>query len=161
MESSPSSSSSSEYRISPTVSKEKWAVHARAKLMKGYVLIVARERRTASFFKEGRGFEPCPFKIAKALIEMGMIEEAGPHFLGTKYMLSSAMPAPPVVVNDDDDDVDTEERPEKASGSMEVLLDDLEDDSSDDDSDDDAESGEEGAEETTDDEDEDEDEDDF
>ena len=99
-----SSSGSSEYRISPTVSKEKWAVHAQKKLQKGYVLIIAHGRRTASFFKEGRGFEPCPFKIAKALAEMGMVEDAGPHFLGTKYILSEMSPAPPVVVEVNDDD---------------------------------------------------------
>lgn len=122
-----SSSSSSEFRSSPTVSKDKWAMHARTKLLKGYVLIIAHGRRTASFFKEGRGFEPCPFKIAKALVEMGLVEEAGPHFLGTKYVLSSAAPEPPRLADADDDDEGDDEGPrEQASSGMEGLLDDLE-----------------------------------
>lgn len=161
MESSSGSSGSPEFRISPTVSKEKWAIHARAKLLKGYVLIVARERKTASFFKEGRGFEPCPYKVAKALIELGMIEEAGNHFLGIKYVLSTGVPVPPVLVVDDDDEPLIAPPREKESGSMEGMLDDLEEETTDDDDaeGDDAESKD-GAEEEED-EDEDEAEDEF
>ena len=133
MESSSGSSGSPEFRISPTVSKEKWAIHARAKLLKGYILIVARERKTASFFKEGRGFEPCPYKVAKALIELGMIEEAGNHFLGIKYVLSTGVPVPPVLVVDDDDEPLIAPPREKESGSMEGMLDDLEEETTDDD----------------------------
>jgi hypothetical protein len=148
MESSSGSSGSSEFRISPTVSKEKWAIHARAKLLKGYVLIVARERKTASFFKEGRGFEPCPYKVAKALIELGMIEEAGNHFLGIKYVLSTGAPVPPVLVVDDDDEPEIAPPREKETSSMEGMLDDLEEETSDDDGDsDDAETTEGGEEE--------------
>lgn len=128
-----SSSSSSEFRSSPTVSKEKWAMHARAKLLKGYVLIIADGRRTASFFKEGRGFEPCPFKIAKALVEMGLVEEAGTHFLGTRFVLSSAAPVPPPVVEPDEDDETDDAAPrEQAATGMEGLLDDLEAEQTDD-----------------------------
>lgn len=128
-----SSSSSSEFRSSPTVSKEKWAMHARAKLLKGYILIIADGRRTASFFKEGRGFEPCPFKIAKALVEMGLVEEAGTHFLGTRFVLSSAAPSPPPVVEaDEDDEVDDAAPREQAAPGMEGLLDDLEAEQTDD-----------------------------
>ena len=161
MESSSSSSSSSEFRSSPTVSKEKWAMHARAKLLRGYVLIIADGRRTASFFKEGRGFEPCPFKIAKALVEMGLVEEAGTHFLGTRYLLSSAAPAPPPVVDvDEDDDTDDAAPRESSSTGMEVLLDDLEADQADDDEDEDpADDSEPGGDEDEEEADEDEDED--
>jgi len=145
-----SSSSSSDFRSSPTVSKEKWANHARAKLLKGYVLIIADGRRTASFHKEGRGFEPCPFKIAKALVEMGLVEEAGTHFLGTKYQLSSEAPVPaPVVDVDDDDEVEDDEAREPRSAGMEVLLDDLEagqEDEEEEEADDDVESGSDGEE---------------
>ncbi len=158
MESSSGSSGSPEFRISPTVSKEKWAIHARGKLLKGYILIVARDRKTASFFKEGRGFEPCPYKVAKALIELGMIEEAGTHFLGVKYVLSTGAPTPVIVV-DDEDEADIAPPREKEAGSMEGMLDDLEEESSDDDGD--AEEGETSGEgKEGDEEDEDEDEDD-
>jgi hypothetical protein len=102
-------------------------MHARAKLLKGYVLIIADGRRTASFFKEGRGFEPCPFKIAKALVEMGLVEEAGTHFLGTRFVLSSAAPVPPPVVEPDEEDETDDAAPrEQAAPGMEGLLDDLE-----------------------------------
>ena len=158
-----SSSSSSEFRSSPTVSKEKWANHARAKLLKGYVLIIADGRRTASFHKEGRGFEPCPFKIAKALVEMGLVEEAGTHFLGTKYQLSSEAPVPaPVMDVDDDDEGEDDEPREQRSAGMEGLLDDLEAGQEDEEEEESEENGEPGADdEEEEDGDEEEDEDDY
>lgn len=130
-----SSSSSSEIRSSPTVSKEKWAMHARAKLLRGYVLIIANGRRTASFYKEGRGFEPCPFKIAQALVEMGLVEEAGTHFLGTRYLLSAEAPTPPPVVEvaDDEEEEEEDSSTRESSTGMDVLLDDLEEEQSDED----------------------------
>ncbi len=76
-------------RVGPTVSKEKWVNHAKAKMAKGYVLIVGNQRRTANFYMRTKGFEMCPFNIAKLLIKEGIVVESGQHHLGTVYQLAS------------------------------------------------------------------------
>jgi len=95
----------------PTVSKEKWAAHARLKLSCGYVLIVGQERRNANFFKPSKGYEMCPYKIARRLIDEGIVKPAErPHHLGRVYVLSTDTvppPPPPSIPDDDDDDDDT------------------------------------------------------
>jgi len=94
--SSDSSRDSQELRVSPTVSKEKWFIHARTKLQKGYVLIVGKERRVANFYKPAIGYEPCPYPTAKRLVQLGVIVEKGEHDLGTIYTLSpEALPPEP------------------------------------------------------------------
>lgn len=85
------SSSSSDYqerRVGPTVSKDKWVNHAKAKLSRGYVLIIGKQRRNANFYLRAKGFEMCPFNVAKQLVKDGIVVEAGEHPLGTMYRLS-------------------------------------------------------------------------
>ncbi|WP_457653585.1 hypothetical protein [Rhodocaloribacter sp.] len=96
--------------ISPTVSKEKWAAHARSKLSRGYVLIVGQERRNANFHHPSKGYEMCPYKIARRLVDEGIVKPAGrTHHLGLVYVLASdtAPPPPPPSIPDDDDDPGT------------------------------------------------------
>ena len=83
-----------ERRVGPTVSKEKWVNHAKTKMGRGYVLIVGNERRNANFYLRDKGYEMCPFNVAKQLIRDGIVVEAGTHQLGTVYHLA-APPAPP------------------------------------------------------------------
>ena len=98
-------------RSGRTVSTEKWVIHARQKLAKGYVLVVNPERKTATFFMPGRGYEACNFKAAQALIKAGEVVEAGRRASGLKYELADIPVAPPkpvkrIVIDDDDDDLD-------------------------------------------------------
>ncbi len=89
----------------PTVTKEKWAAHARSKLSRGYVLIVGRERRNANFFKPSKGYEMCPYKIARRLIDEGIVKPAErTHHLGPVYVLSTDTAPPPPSIPDDDDE---------------------------------------------------------
>ena len=90
-----SSESYSERRAGPTVSKEKWLNHARTKLSRGYVLILGRQRRNANFYLRSKGFEMCPYHVAKHLVSQGLVVEAGQHPLGTMYRLAEdAAPLP-------------------------------------------------------------------
>ncbi|HET6567423.1 MAG TPA: hypothetical protein VFG50_05620 [Rhodothermales bacterium] len=84
-------SSSSDYqekRVGPTVSKDKWVNHAKAKLARGYVLIIGKQRRNANFYLRAKGFEMCPYNVAKQLVKDGIVVEAGEHPLGTMYRLA-------------------------------------------------------------------------
>ncbi len=95
-------------RAAPSVSREKWALHAHAKMSKGYVLIVSTARKSANFFMPGKGYDPCPIITAKRLIEQGLVVADGRHPLGERYILApDADPtrvAPKGRVDDDDDD---------------------------------------------------------
>ncbi|PIQ61004.1 MAG: hypothetical protein COV99_10420 [Bacteroidetes bacterium CG12_big_fil_rev_8_21_14_0_65_60_17] len=95
-------------RAAPSVSREKWALHAHAKMSKGYVLIVSTARRSANFFMPGKGYDPCPIITAKRLIEQGLVVADGRHPLGERYILAPdadpARVAPKGRVDDDDDD---------------------------------------------------------
>lgn len=110
-----SSSEFKDSRAAPSVSREKWALHAHAKLSKGYVLIVSPVRKSANFFMPGKGYDPCPIITAKRLIEQGIVIADGKHPLGDRYRLAPDVDAtlvvPPTpklrVDDDDDDDVDT------------------------------------------------------
>lgn len=75
-------------QTSPTVSKDKWLVHARAKLTKGYILIVSTERRSANFYKSGSGYEMCAYKVATELVQRGIVKKQKDHYLGTAYVLA-------------------------------------------------------------------------
>lgn len=120
MDITPDRSDFQEQRTSPTVSKEKWANHARQKLLKGYVLIISSNKKSANFYLAGKGYEMCPFHIAKRLVKEGLVVENGTHYLGNVYTLSSALPAieiKPIPVLDE---------PEEVPGDdMEVILDQL------------------------------------
>jgi hypothetical protein len=107
-----SSSDFKDTRAAPSVSREKWALHAHAKLTKGYVLIVSPVRKSANFFMPGKGYDPCPIITAKRLIEQGIVIADGKHPLGDRYRLApdvdpTLVVSPVVVDDDDDDDVDT------------------------------------------------------
>lgn len=102
-------------RVSPTVSKDKWTQMALRKLSRGWVVIIAENRKSSNFFKPGSGFDPLPFSVAKKMVESGLLKEEGKHRLGKRYILSdgidpaAAVPPPaPVVAEDDDDDDDDE-----------------------------------------------------
>lgn len=95
-----------ERRTGPTVSKEKWINHAKAKMARGYVLIVGKERRTANFYLRPKGFEMCAYNVAKQLIRDGIVVEAGEHHLGTVYKLASdAAPVKSAPVRDPDEEI--------------------------------------------------------
>lgn len=98
-----------ERRTGPTVSKEKWVHHARAKLSRGYVLIVGKNRKTANFYLKNKGYEMCGYDVAKQLIKDGLVVESGEHSLGTVYSLavtSTEQPVSRVKVRDEDEQVD-------------------------------------------------------
>ena len=75
-----------EARAVASVSREKWAQHALGKMQRGYALIVPEGRRSASFFKVGKGYEACAYHTARQLIREGLVVAAGPHALGTLYL---------------------------------------------------------------------------
>ena len=121
-----SSSDFQDPRSAPTVTRDKWIAHACNKMSKGYSLIVSPTKRNATFFKRGKGYDPCPFVTAKRLLEMKLVEETGTHHLGTIYtLIEGALSTPPPrpvqpSVADDDDD-------EPADESLLEALDSLED----------------------------------
>src|SRR5690606_16332643 len=102
-----------ERRTGPTVSKEKWVNHAKAKLSRGYVLIDGKSRKTANFYLMNKGYEMWGYDVAKQLIKDGLVVESGEHTLGTVYSLAvipSEQPTPRVRVRDEDeqgDEMDT------------------------------------------------------
>lgn len=88
--------SSAERRTGPSVSKDKWVVHARQKLARGYILIVGEGRRSANFFKPGSGYEMCAYNVALQLIRDGIAVPARKHPMGMAYTLApEAAPPPP------------------------------------------------------------------
>ncbi len=98
-----------ERRTGPTVSKEKWVNHAKAKLSRGYVLIVGKSRKTANFYLKNKGYEMCGYDVAKQLIKDGLVVESGEHTLGTVYSLavSTTEPLPRrVSVRDEEEQID-------------------------------------------------------
>lgn len=149
----------SEYRESrsaPTVSRDKWILHARAKLDKGYSLIISEGRKNASFFLAGRGYEPCPFVTAKRLVELRVVEPSGKHPLGALYTLSPNAVDLNTAIKQDPDEVDlvrTDDDDDSGSGLL-TALDSLEGEGDDElEADDDDSSDEEAADEPVDDED--------
>lgn len=64
---------------------ERWAKLIERKLAQGYELIV--EQRNATLFLRGRGYEPCPYRIALMLINAGVAEPVGTHMRGVRYRL--------------------------------------------------------------------------
>ena len=68
--------------------KEKWLNFALQKLRRGFVLIVNEEKPIANLYKQGTGYDPCPFRTAKFLIHEGLVVPQGIHHLGKRYILS-------------------------------------------------------------------------
>ncbi len=119
-----SGSNGSGGETSPTVSREKWEVHALRKLAKGYVLIVSRERKNANFHSPTKGYEMCAFRVAKKLVNDGLVEKTRDHHLGSVYELKSEVRdslkkgGKPMPKDEDDDEKTTTE-------DTEALLDDI------------------------------------
>jgi hypothetical protein len=82
-------------RVGPTVSKDKWVNHAKAKMAKGYVLIVGTARRNANFYSKEKGYEMCAYNVAKQLIKEGAVVKTGEHHLGEVYELVAPPPPEP------------------------------------------------------------------
>lgn len=72
---------------SPSVSREKWVRFAIQKMERGYTLIISDARRNASFFQAGKGYEGCPYRAAKQMVDAGLVREMGRHPLGCQYGL--------------------------------------------------------------------------
>jgi hypothetical protein len=109
-------------RVGPTVSKDKWLNHAKSKLAKGYTLIVGTNKKTANFYLKSKGFEACPYNVAKQLIKDGAVVEAGTHHLGIVYKLKDdvqVVKTTPRVPEPEDEEV---------LEDVENLLDDIADD---------------------------------
>lgn len=95
-------------RTGPTVTRDRWTLHARRKLSKGYVLIVGTTRKNANFHSPEKGYEMCAYDVARKLIEEGVVVKTRKHHLGDVYELSDVVPEPAAatsVVDDDDDDL--------------------------------------------------------
>ena len=75
-------------RTAPGVGMDKWRVHARRKLASGYTLIYRADRRAANLFRAGKGYEPCPYRVAARLVRDHDVRPIGAHHLGTIYVLS-------------------------------------------------------------------------
>ena len=124
MEISERNESASEKRNAPTVSREKWRVHAISKLSKGYVIIVGDKRRNANFYRPGKGYEMCAYNVATQLIKEGVVVASHEHHLGTAYALAQAPPPPaprpkPEPVEEDEENL--------AVDDLDALLEDLND----------------------------------
>jgi hypothetical protein len=145
-------------KTGPTVSKDKWLNHARSKMARGYLLIVGNERKNANFYLQDKGYEMCPYQVAKGMIKAGLVEEAGEHYLGTLFKLRAdavtedRTPArrirddddiEPVeelestdVVADVDDDIDADDDADGAEDEEEGVTDEDEEEDADDDEED-------------------------
>ncbi|MCA0269011.1 MAG: hypothetical protein LCH53_07315 [Bacteroidetes bacterium] len=145
-------SSSQERRVGPTVSRDKWYLHARQKLAKGYRLIVAKDgKKRANFWTAEKGFEMCAYEVARALVQSGELTLVGEHPLGLMYELVvpdapppkakvTKAPKPPKPApapkEDDLDDLDNLDGEEEDDDAAEDDLDlDVADDSSEDEED--------------------------
>jgi hypothetical protein len=126
-------------KTGPTVSKDKWLNHARSKMSRGYLLIVGNERKNANFYLRDKGYEMCPYQVAKGMIKAGLVEEAGEHYLGTLYKLRADATTEirlPTKKYRDDDDIEPVEELEPSE-----VVEDVEDDI---DAEDDEEAGDDG-----------------
>jgi hypothetical protein len=95
-------------------------------MAKGYSLIISPNRRNASFFMRGKGYDPCPYVTAKRLLEMKLVEQTGTHSLGNVYrLIDGALATPPAkpMPADDIDDEDEEPADESLLDALESLED--------------------------------------
>ena len=56
-------------RVSRSIASDRQVHFAVEKLLAGYSLIVSDDRRSAVFFRVGRGYEGCAFRVARTLID--------------------------------------------------------------------------------------------
>jgi len=102
-------------QTSPTVSREKWEVHALRKLAKGYVLIVSKERKNANFHSPTKGYEMCAYQVARKLVKDGLVEQTREHHLGAVYELADEVREglkkhrKPMPKDEDDEELASEE----------------------------------------------------
>jgi hypothetical protein len=73
-------------RVNRSTPTERQIRFATEKLMAGYSLIVSDERKSAVFFRTGKGYEGCAFRVARSLVTSGFAQSAGRHPLGTIYL---------------------------------------------------------------------------
>ncbi len=64
-------------------------------MSRGYVLVVSKNKKNANFFMTTKGYEMCPFNVAKQLIKDGIVVEDGEHHLGTRYKLAEDVAVAP------------------------------------------------------------------
>jgi hypothetical protein len=95
MESADYSSTERSTHERPTVTKDKWITHAVRKLEKGYILVVANDRRSANFYKAGSGYEMCSYQAAVQMVRDGAVIKVRDHYLGTAYALAAHLIATP------------------------------------------------------------------
>lgn len=85
-----SEAAGTERRVGPSVSRDKWLLHARQKLSRGYVLILADgAKRRANFYMPAKGYEMCAYDVARTLVVSGEVVATGAHPLGTRYELAA------------------------------------------------------------------------
>lgn len=78
-----------ERKIGPSVSRDKWANHARIKLSRGYSLIVGTTRKNANFYSKEKGYEMCAYDVARRMIKDGIVHKVRDHPLGEVYELAN------------------------------------------------------------------------
>lgn len=85
----------------------KWLPLAEQKFKRGYILVIHDQRRIANFFKPGKGYEPCPYRIARDMIAQGFIATTGKcRPLGLEYgRITATTPRPVPLVHDEEDEI--------------------------------------------------------
>ena len=78
---------------SPSISKERWANFALAKLRDGYALMQSPNGLAYQFYRVGEPLQPCPAHAAKKLVAMGLLTVERMDVRGTRYVLRPAFQA--------------------------------------------------------------------
>lgn len=88
--SSPSDFESAPFTTSASVSKERWASFALAKLRDGYALLQTPSGTVFQLYRPGEPVQPCPAHAAKRLLAMSLLIPERTDARGTRYVLRSA-----------------------------------------------------------------------
>ncbi|GAB5521120.1 MAG: hypothetical protein RhofKO_33710 [Rhodothermales bacterium] len=92
---------------------KQWLQSAAQKFSRGFVLLINKEKKTARFFKAGKGYHACPYRMALLLVQHGMVTEVRPHPIhgaafglaeGVTPAILRALNPDDAVENDDDED---------------------------------------------------------
>ncbi|MEM6647415.1 MAG: hypothetical protein AAF730_14320 [Bacteroidota bacterium] len=109
---------------------KQWLQSAAQKFSRGFVLLINREKKTARFFKAGKGYHACPYRMALLLLQHGLIVEVRQHPIhGAAFGLAEgvtpaalrAFKPSDAAANDDDDE--EEDVQDDDSEDLEVDLD--------------------------------------
>ncbi|MEM1093306.1 MAG: hypothetical protein AAGJ10_01790 [Bacteroidota bacterium] len=97
---------------------KQWLQSAAQKFGRGFVLLINKEKKTARFFKAGKGYHACPYRMALLLVQHGLIAEVRPHPIhGAAFGLADGVtlaalrtfkPSDTLDTDDDDEDVSNE-----------------------------------------------------